>query len=366
MMRTLLILLCLVLPAQAQAQAVKIAAPASGFTCPLGSPVDFTVWTKPGLKVTLVTLIDQDGAGLGMTSEAPYKVRWETAGAKPGMHNVKAQITLADGRTLDSQPIWISLTGSPGAVIREGTPVLVSTQDKLVSGDTPSGSIVRLKVERDVLGPGGEVLIARGAAATGTVTKSEASGIFGQAGALDFTLDNATAVDGTPVRIRAVRNAEGDDAQAGVIAGGVLLSWVFIFMEGDDVEIPAGTFLNTFVAQETKISKTGPAVPLSARSVRITTPADGASYEEEKELFFACEATPPDDQAWVRVLVDGEVVGSQMGKLSRVLWNTYGNEALTRKVTGPGEHVMTMEVTWSNGQIATSPPVKVYFKDGPW
>lgn len=248
----------------------------------------------------------------------------------------------------------------------EGTPVLLVTQDRMVSGEVEVGSKVRLLVERDVLGPSGQVLIAKGAPASGTVLKSEGSGFFGRSGALDFSLDNATAVDGTAVRLRAVRSATADDQETAVIVGGVLLSWAFIFMEGDDVDIPAGTVLNTWTSENTKISKPGAAVAMGPKKVSVTTPAPGTSYKEEEKLYFSAEATPPDDNAWVRVYIDDSMVSSQRGNLSRIEWNTYRNEKQTERVTGAGEHKLVVEVTWSNGQIVSSEPVPVTFKEGPW
>lgn len=251
-------------------------------------------------------------------------------------------------------------------VIPEGTPVLLVTQDRMVSGEVEVGSKVRLLVERDVLSPTGQILIAKGAPASGTVLKSEGSGFFGRSGALDFSLDNATAVDGTSVRLRAVRAATANDQETAVIVGGVLLSWAFIFMEGDDIDIPAGTVLNTWTAENTKLSKAGGNAKLVPASVKITTPQPGTNYKEEEKLYFAVDATPADPEAWVRVYIDDQMVSSQKGNLSRIEWNTYRNEKLTERVTGPGEHKLTIELTWANGQTAISAPVGVSFKDGPW
>ncbi|GMU57728.1 MAG: hypothetical protein AMXMBFR33_68740 [Candidatus Xenobia bacterium] len=251
-------------------------------------------------------------------------------------------------------------------VLKEGTPLLLTTVDRLVSGEVPAGSVVRYKVDRDVLGPQGQVLIARGADARGKVLKSEGSGFFGRSGALDISLETVVAADGTSVPLRAVRAATAADQETAVIVGGILLSWAFIFMEGDDIDIPAGTPLDAFVDLDTPVAKPGARVKLLPCSVKILTPASGSHLKEEEKIFFSCEATPKDEEPWVRVYIDQILVASQRGNLSNVLWNTYRNEKQTERVTGPGEHQVVLEVTWSNGQIATSEPIKLTFKDGPW
>ncbi len=251
-------------------------------------------------------------------------------------------------------------------VLKEGTPLLLTTVDRLVSGEVPAGSVVRYKVDRDVLGPQGQVLIARGADARGKVLKSEGSGFFGRSGALDISLETVVAVDGTSVPLRAVRAATAADQETAVIVGGILLSWAFIFMEGDDVDIPPGTALDAFVDLDTSIARPGAKVRLLPCSVKILTPASGSHLKEEEKIYFSCEATPKDEEPWVRVYIDQILVTSQRGSLSSVLWNTYRNEKQTERVTGPGEHQVALEVTWSNGQIATSEPIKLTFKDGPW
>jgi hypothetical protein len=241
------------------------------------------------------------------------------------------------------------------SVIQEGTPVLLLTEEKMVSGETPEGSTVLYKVERDVLGPQGQVLIPAGARAHGKVLKSSGSGFFGTAGELNINIESVEAVDKTVVPLRAVRDATADDSTAGMIVGAVLLSVFFVFMEGDDVVIPAGTLFSGYVNRDTKLGAPGPVRNIGGKSAKMIGPG---AMRKEDQMFFACTATPDDPQAYVRLLVDGKMVGGQKGALNKIVWDTRRNEKLTEELAKEGKHKVAAEVTWSNGEIVRSEPVE--------
>lgn len=349
--------------------ALKITAPVTGYSCAVGTPVDLVIWTRPGLQVSQVTVLDQDGAGLGVSDRAPYVVHWDTSRAAPGSYTLRAQVHLEDGRSLDSAPVQVTLKPAPGpagSVLKESTPVLLATDEKMVSGEIPQGSTVRLHADRDVLGPEGEVLIPSGATANGKVVKSEGSGFFGAAGELNFTLDTVTAADGTVVPLRAFRDATGDDAEGGVIAGAVLLSIFFVFMTGDDVEIPAGTVFTGYVAHDARIPEPAPSklteIDRSA-AVSMIDPVSGARLERDDQVTFSCTTTPPDDRAYVRLFLDGTLVASQQGNLSKIVWDAGRNDELRDRLQTVGPHKAEVEVTFSTGRLVRSAPVDFSFVD---
>lgn len=250
------------------------------------------------------------------------------------------------------------------AVVKEGTPLLLSTKEKMVSGETPEGSTVMYRVERDVIGPDGRVLIATGSTARGKVMKSEGSGFFGRSGALNLSLETVDAVDGTLVPIRSVRNSTGNDSEDMVIVGAVLLSVFFVFMQGDDVEIPAGTIVTAYVDREASIPKPGAAKVSAAelrapKSISVTFPTPNAIVQKEDKLIFSTNVQPPDDQAYVRLYLDNTLVATQKGTAERIEWDTRRFE----KVTGEGEHSVYAEATFRSGQVTQSPPVRFTIKD---
>ncbi|MEW6279343.1 MAG: Ig-like domain-containing protein [Candidatus Eremiobacterota bacterium] len=365
-MRALIAIVVLLFPMAVwgQTPAVKIIAPKDGYSCPVGTPVDLMVWTRPGLKVSSVTVLSEDGSGIGMASEPPWTVQWDTSQARPGAYTLRAQVTLYDGTTRDSVPVMVVLQRPPGpagVTLKEGTPVLLANEDRMVSGETPEGTVVRYKVDKDVLGPNGEILIPAGSPGYGTVVKSEGSGFFGRSGALNITLESVHAADQTPVALRAQRNATADDQETAVIVGAVLVSVFFVFMEGDDVVIPPGTLFTGFVRNDTLIAKPG-APRLSQaelklpRSVSMLVPSAGGRVKREDQVVFSCSTTPQDDSAYVRLYMDDVLVAWQKGNLSSIACNTRRSDAIDR-LFSPGQHTMVAEVTFTSGHVVKSEPV---------
>ena len=244
--------------------------------------------------------------------------------------------------------------------LKDGTPIILQTTEKMVSGETPEGSTVKFTVERDVLGEDGAVLVQAGATAYGKVTKSEGSGFFGQSGALNIALESATAIDGTVIPLRAVRSATADDQQDGMIVGAVLLSVFFVFMEGDDITIPPGTLFTGWVKHDHPIKKPGPIKPAGpARSAKLTIPAPGARVQKEDKLTFTAVATPDDPEAYVRLYFDDVVVHTQKGNLANLRWDVGRHDRLVQA----GEHTTYAEITYKSGHIVKTPPVRFTILD---
>lgn len=373
-MRLLLFFLCfLVFPVGAKPKpaAIKIVAPSSGYKCAIGSDLQVMVSLRPGLKVTSVVLLDKDGAGLAMSTEKPYALRWNSAQAKPGLLGLVAQVQLADGSSENSQVVWIQMDGPAapvGVTLQDGTPVLLANEEKLMSGETPEGSVVTYRVERDVLAPDGKVLIAKGSKAYGKVLKSSGSGFFGRAGELNIALESVTAADGSSVPLRSVRTSTGDDSLDVVIVGAILLSVFFIFMAGADVEIPPGTLATGYIHRDTVIARPlparlAPAELAAARSLSLLVPEKEGVVQLEDKLVFSCNLTPPDDSAFVRLYLDDTLIAWQQGNLNRIEWDTRRQGKLRERLLDQKEHSLFAEVTYGSGQIVTSTPRKLRFQD---
>lgn len=373
-MRYLLLLLCLlVAPVQAKPKpaAIKIVAPTSGYRCAIGSELQVMVALRPGLQVTSVVLLDKDGAGLAMSSEKPYALKWNSAQAKPGPLGLVAQVQLADGRSENSNVLWIQMEGQAaptGATLQDGTPVLLANEEKLFSGETPEGSVVLYRVERDVLAADGRILVVKGAKAYGKVLKSSGSGFFGRAGELNIALESVTAADGSSVPLRSVRTSTGDDSLDVVIVGALLLSVFFIFIAGADVEIPPGTLATAYINRDTVIARPlparlAPAELAAVRSVSLSVPEQAGVVQLEDKLVFSCTLTPPDDNAYLRIYLDDTLIAWQQGNLNKIEWDTNRNGKLREKILDNQEHLLFAEITYGTGQIVTSTPKKLRFKD---
>ena len=245
---------------------------------------------------------------------------------------------------------------APPASLQEGHPIVLLTEEFMKSGETPTGSTVRFRVDRDVILPDGRILIPANAEAIGEVLKSEPHGLFGQAGELNFSIQSVTAADGTPVPLRAVKNAEGDSIMAPVIVGAVLVTPLALLFNGPNVEIPAHTAFTAFVDKTTTITRPMPArldkAALGmARSVSLDQPKEGAVLEKSDKMEFACTLTPPDENAYIRLYLDDKVIRIQKGSASHIVW-THSD------MVDEGSHRMQAEVTFESGHVVRSPVVQ--------
>ena len=250
------------------------------------------------------------------------------------------------------------------STVKDGTPLVLTTKEKMVSGEIPEGTKIKYKVERDVLDAQGRVLIAAGSTAYGKVIKSEGSGFFGRSGALNISVDNVDAADGSLIPLRAIRDETADDQETAVIVGGVLLSVFFVFMEGDDVTINQGTLITAFVDRDSPVASPG-AAKISAtelkapRSLTITSPSADSTVQKEDKMVVQITLTPDDPEAVARLYLDGKLVKAQRGGVSRIEWDPRPYE----KITHEGTHTLEAEVTGVQGLLVRSNPVKFLLKD---
>lgn len=274
------------------APAITIVAPEPGCVARVGDVLEIMLVLREGLDVAAVAVLC-DSRGVGMLQEAPYALKWNTADIPAGDHVLRAFAYLKSGEKIAAEPVVLTLTvaeapqASPATaseqepvVLREGTPVLLRTEEKMVSGRVAEGSAARFRVVRDILGPGGQVLIGYGDLAQGRVTRSRRRGMFGKAGQLEFTVDSVTAVDGTIVPLRASEEMGGKDNKGAVIASALLLTVLTIFVHGKDVELPAGTEFTAYVDHDTAIgSPLPPRVPGTVTGIGALIRPSGEATE---------------------------------------------------------------------------------------
>ena len=371
----LLLTLCLLLPSfpalgaprKTQKQsipALQIVAPEPGCSFNTGEKIQIQVLVRRDIAASSIQVMC-NGRGIGLLNKAPFLVHWDTAGLKAGTYQVQASAYLASGQRLSAVPVEVHLKGElvgvpENAVLMDGMPVILATEEFMKSGETHTGTAVRLKVERDVLSQDGRVLIPLGATALGEVLRSEGHGLFGKAGKLDFALRSVTAADGTPVPLRAVRNHSGDSTTAPVIVGAVLINPLILLFNGPNVEIPAGTVVTAFVDKNTPIAKPLPAradAKLNiTRTASITAPQPGEKLEKSDTITFACAITPADDNAYIRLYLNGRVIINQKGSCGKIEWKG-------ARATKNGEYTLEAEVTFSTGHIVKAPAIKFNLGD---
>ena len=352
---------------------IEIAAPESGSSARIGDLLQVLVVVSPELEVSTVVVMC-DARGIGMVQSAPYAVQWNTGGEEPGDHVLRATAYLKSGEKVGAEPVTVSLfrpqglaaqlaPGATGAAVirpltlKEGAPVLLQTTEKMVSGRVAEGTTVRYRVERDIVGPNGTILIAYGSFAQGKVTRSRRRGAFGKAGQLEFTVETVEGVDGTIVPLRAQQAMAGKSHQGTVIATALLLSVFTVFIHGRDIEVPANTEFTAYVDHDTVIQQPQPAPEGGGvrgepvETVTIAAPADGSAARVGASVSVTASVTPEQKFRSLALLVNGKQVAEQKEKLAPISWSTKG--------LSPGDYVLEVDVTFTNQRTVRSAPVKV-------
>jgi hypothetical protein len=356
-------------PPPDQTKDIVIVAPETGCIASVGDVLDVMVIVREGLEVASVAVLC-DSRGAGMAQSAPYTVKWNTSDLEPGEHVLRAFAYLKSGDKVGAAPVVVSLierrdkpaTGAAASaltpvVLKEGSPVLLHTSDKMVSGQVAEGAAVRFKVARDVLGPEGKVLIAYSGHAQGRVTRSRRRGMFGKAGQLEFNVETATAVDGTTVPLRATQQMAGKDNKGTVIATALLLTVFTVFVNGKDVELPAGSEIAAYVDHDTEIrvpelaATVGVARGEPMESVVITKPVEGESIRTGRSLEIVVDATPASKVIGLRVFANGKEIAAQERELKPIVLNSNRLPA--------GACTLEAEAKYASGRVVRSEPVHV-------
>jgi hypothetical protein len=141
--------------------------------------------------------------------------------------------------------------------IADGTEVPLKLKHDLASGRSKVGEEVRAEVRRDVKGPNGEVVIARGAQAIGKVTESRGSRAFGGRGKLEFTIETVKAVDGTEINLRGSQASKGRSGSTAAVATIAFVSVFGAFIRGKNVHLKEGTEFKAFVDEDVTVRTDG-------------------------------------------------------------------------------------------------------------
>jgi hypothetical protein len=156
--------------------------------------------------------------------------------------------------------VTLGMTGAahaqlPGQLTPETTVKLVLV-DRLHSGSSREGDRINFRVDEDIADANGQVLVRKGTAAYGTVTKSRRSKGFGRRGLLDFSVDYTTAVDGQRVPLRCNGGKSGKSGSRGALATTMFVSAVGgFFIKGSNVSMEPGVTLMAFVDQTVTVGQ---------------------------------------------------------------------------------------------------------------
>lgn len=149
--------------------------------------------------------------------------------------------------------VILPLTALAGTrvTIPGGTPITLRMVDTIDSGTANVGDTFEFKVDDDVV-VNGYVVIARGAAGKGQVTKVDRAGTHGHPGSLAIQLDYVYAVDGEKVRLSGENKTTTGEQKKGAASTATIIGYATLgigglfahnFVKGRNVTLdPSKTF----------------------------------------------------------------------------------------------------------------------------
>jgi len=136
-------------------------------------------------------------------------------------------------------------------LLREGTEIRLRFVEPLSSKTAVLDDPVILEVADDVR-VDGVTAIRSGAKATAEVSNVKKNGMLGRPGELNIRLESVKSGD-TKVRLRGTKGREGDGKVGTAVVLTVLFGPIGLIKHGKNVDIPAGTPLTAYVADDVSI-----------------------------------------------------------------------------------------------------------------
>lgn len=134
-----------------------------------------------------------------------------------------------------------------------GTPIVLKNTKTINSSNITNGSNVLFTVVNDVI-VDDKIVIKAGSIVNAQVSYAKRKNYAGIAGEITISDFAAKAVDGTYVPLRATLSSKGEEKMGLSIGLGVVLCVLFLFMQGDDAIVPAGTTKSVYTMMEVKIN----------------------------------------------------------------------------------------------------------------
>jgi len=138
-------------------------------------------------------------------------------------------------------------------VLPAGTKVQLRIMWEISSNSVQEGGRTELEVARDVK-VGDVLVIPRHARAVATVTRAQQSRNLARGGSLALKIENATAITGDLVPLRATMGAQGgptaDDKLQAIFDPTIIFTWSLFARKGDEVILRRGTWLDAQVDRD--------------------------------------------------------------------------------------------------------------------
>jgi hypothetical protein len=138
-------------------------------------------------------------------------------------------------------------------VLKDGSDVKLKFAEAISSKTATDGDSVNLVLDEDL--KVGNVVVATGSKAVGTITHAKKAGMMGKAGELNMRLEYLKVGD-ERVKIRGSKGKEGECKEGTAVALTVLFGPIGLIKHGKNVDVKEGTPLAAFIDQDYTIPAT--------------------------------------------------------------------------------------------------------------
>ncbi len=146
-----------------------------------------------------------------------------------------------------SIPVVLPVAAQETPSVPPGTEIVVRTLEPMASATATTGQKFAVEVAADVV-VDGAVRVPAGTRGQGTVIFARKKGTSGRPGALDLRVDAIDAPGGA-IRLRSAETNRGTDRRRSGTAAGIAFGLIgAALVQGEDIDVPAGTELHAVVA----------------------------------------------------------------------------------------------------------------------
>ncbi len=129
--------------------------------------------------------------------------------------------------------------------LQVGTPIPLVIKDHLSTKTNARGDLIHMEVAADI-SAGGQVVIPKGSAAIGEITRCETKGAFGKSGKLEARALYVTLGDRT-VRISGALSARGRSGTTETVLTGIAAGLFAFAVTGKSAEVQPGTIVQAIL-----------------------------------------------------------------------------------------------------------------------
>lgn len=153
-----------------------------------------------------------------------------------------------------------NLPPGANAVLQEGTPVYMLTQQEMSSKHNKVGDRIELRVAEHVR-VNGVIVIPAGSRGVGEITRVEKKGAFGKSGKLDARVLHVRVGDQN-IGLGGTANEAGAGGTTGTVVAAVFFWPVAPFVTGKSAVFPPGTRMTGWVENDVPLSLPAASAPL--------------------------------------------------------------------------------------------------------